>query len=341
MKPPSNSPETNPFTQGSERPDTSGHVFSSEISSAEVGDWAVSAHEAADGAGGHALEEAAKYLQTNPNEPNKFGFAQRAMESMLQAGEWSDETRQAAEDMNTAQRLKDGRPAKAFEGALAEMSSHAETWLRASNTDGSADEWLKQEGITLAHNVNLAASGSVESVDFLLKTVEGLLAHRGRLTEQERQSEMYRDLRDALFEKKKQLMAAEASKLHEDEQRAQVSDARSAVESVFTGPKPEDTIGQEDVPKPVELDTKTPEERDFLKGLALIRGDFKVSQIAELGFTRAVFTGLTTEQQVTLTGIFKDAHHARMHAVGPEAIRQVKDVLVQRIGENVKLFPIK
>lgn len=152
---------------------------------------------------------------------------------------------------------------------------------------------------------------------------------------------MYRDLRDALFEKKKQLMAAEASKLDEDRQLAKVSEARSAVESVFTGPKTEDAVDRVDASKPAEFETKTPEEREFLKGLALVRSDFKVSQIAELGFTRAAFAELTVEQQVKLTGIFKDAHNARMHAVGPEAIAQVKDVLVRVVGESMKLFARK
>lgn len=300
-----------------------------EITSNGVHDLAIDAYGKGDTKSGVALERAAAFLQDNPSAPGKYGFTQRAMEASLKRGEWSDETRQLAVELNTLERISDGRPPVSIEAAYEEMRKHAEAWREAKNTDGSKDGWLDQEGIALNYHVGSAKRGNIESTTFLLETVEGLLAHSGHLSESERGAQAYRDLRDALYRKRQELLKAENEKTKNDAEsvarQGRIDQARGLVDTVVqenTRSRAEDIEARNQE----AFDKLPPEQQALRRSMSRVLNALTMTS-NEMGLARGQMSELSPVQVEALTHLFNQLSIKKVGISGADAVGELRDSL--------------
>lgn len=346
-------------------------TYSAENSLADTNDnfdASVAAYEEGDYKGGHALEQAAFYLDRYADEPNAYGFAQRAIELELGRGDWTDKTRRQAMELNATQRQQDDRPATTFESALTELREHATVWRDALNSNGSRDDQLNQEGVSLGYHINHAKRGDIESIDYLLETVEGLLSHRGALTEEQRGAEEYRDLRDALYRQKLTVQNTQETASVEPHKQREIDTAldsvRKATEldteirptnetphepsSPANLPSTSDTItamkeridnvrilsgseAEERLARNKDAFSKLPpEERQLRRRLADTMSMLGVTP-ADIGLQRGSLDSLSADGKSSMTTALKEASSERLQISGDAAVDELRGRLKNRI----------
>ena len=311
------------------------------------------AYEQSDTVGGLGLERAQGIISQQGSATREtFGAAQRAIESTIGQGVWTDTVREAAVQLN---RETSDQPALGFEQVLTELKGYQSTWKEAARTD--KDEHLDNEANALGYNLSGAKRGDAQSIEGVLKAVEKMLGSGMGNSDETRGAGELRAMRDALFIEKRRVQVAQEEAARE-QQESQARDAatsviRSKIDALYSGDNSEqpatapvvaiDTAANSDVERYTtmrqEFEELSPEEKEFRNRLAQAKTMYGVSTTGELGLSRDAFAAITPEQQTALTELLTRSVRDRTRYVGEVEVNKAREQLRRDIETALTVQP--
>lgn len=182
-----------------------------------------------------AIEHASGSLIAAEGRPGGYGSAARVMEAELPAGAWTDTARKVAVNLSSAERRESNQQGMTFQEAIDLARQYADGWK--TRAQSQHDEWLDNEANSLRYHTANAGRGQVESIDEIMKQVEGMLHDSISQPDQDRLADEQRAMRDALFAEKQKLVVAEAAAKADTAasiaQNESVDQARADLQTVY------------------------------------------------------------------------------------------------------------